>query len=592
MRKAKKQLKILKWVNNRRKKQRRLVLWRRIGIAAHVVVWIALISIVAQLLYPSDRSLPGAYVGDKAVGVTTKAELMSQLDQIAAGATLRIETPDKQRQVSWASIGATIDREATAELVVNYAWWERLVPLSLAARSSVTPHYEPLVIVDPNRLTAFAEKIALEDRRAAKEASITFVDGEVVVDQAKAGYVFSVESIMQQILASEFKDGAVVTLTPKVLPTVHETLAVERTARQAREILDRPVELAFAGKKFTPAKAEVGRWLKVVDDPETLQLNLSADTANLEAYLNKINQTHATPPADEVVTLLDGKEVGRTRSEPGRAMNVETAAARLARAIETADGEAVKVGLPVERIEPGVSYRRTYSQTNNGLGQIIRDWEAATYGDFGVVVREIGGSGRYADWQPDKQFVTASTYKMFLAYVVLKEMQEGDVSGGQMTDMGWTVDACLTEMIVNSTNPCAIALQNLVGWEHTDDVLRAAGFSSTTLNNSAGVVEKTTTVRDEADFLLRLHGGALLDAEHSERLLGLMRRQVWRAGIPAGVPYGTVVENKVGFYNAWVHDVAIVHSPGATYILAVMSKGGSDPGFADLSKRIYSFFNQ
>ncbi|HEU5187065.1 MAG TPA: serine hydrolase, partial [Candidatus Saccharimonadales bacterium] len=157
------------------------------------------------------------------------------------------------------------------------------------------------------------------------------------------------------------------------------------------------------------------------------------------------------------------------------------------------------------------------------------------------------------------------------------------------TDIGWTVDACLTEMIVNSTNPCSVSFLNLMGWAETQRLVTEAGFTTTLIDNGC-CQEKHSTVRDETNFLLRLNAGTLLDAGGTERLLGMLKRQVWRSGIPSGVPRGTVVADKVGFYAGYIHDVAIVYAPKGTYILGVMSYGGSNPSMAELSRRVYNFF--
>lgn len=80
-----------------------------------------------------------------------------------------------------------------------------------------------------------------------------------------------------------------------------------------------------------------------------------------------------------------------------------------------------------------------------------------------------------------------------------------------------------------------------------------------------------------------------MDPGSTDRLLGYMKRQIWRSGIPSGVP-GVTVADKVGFYNGYIHDVAIVYAPKGAYILAIMSYGGSNPNMSELSKRVYNFF--
>jgi hypothetical protein len=81
-----------------------------------------------------------------------------------------------------------------------------------------------------------------------------------------------------------------------------------------------------------------------------------------------------------------------------------------------------------------------------------------------------------------------------------------------------------------------------------------------------------------------------MEKEPSDRLLGYLKRQVWRGGLPSGVPKGVTVADKVGLYDGWVHDVGIIYGPKSTFIVGIMSKGGSDPAFADLARRMYAFF--
>jgi beta-lactamase class A len=247
------------------------------------------------------------------------------------------------------------------------------------------------------------------------------------------------------------------------------------------------------------------------------------------------------------------------------------------------------VTLAVTAQPPHETFVRTYSTSDAGLLAIVKDWQATHYGDYAVIVRELGGQNRYAEVDPDRSFVTASTFKMFVYYAVQQRIQNGSLSYSSMTDMGWTVEDCLTEMIVHSTNPCAITLTDLLGWQWTEDVVRQAGFSNTYLNNQGGG-DKHSTVRDETNFMMRLYYGTLMGREATDRLLGYFKRQIWRGGIPSGVPKGTEVADKVGLYDGWVHDVGIIYGPKSTYILGIMSKGGSDPDFADLARRTYSFF--
>ena len=150
-------------------------------------------------------------------------------------------------------------------------------------------------------------------------------------------------------------------------------------------------------------------------------------------------------------------------------------------------------------------------------------------------------------------------------------------------------------MIVRSTNFCSIPLGWKIGWDRADQLLAQAGFQQTSLNNYNAARQlsgdKMSTPSEEALFLRRLQEGSLLTAGNTNYLLGLMRSQIHRKGIPSGVP-GVAVADKVGFLEGYTHDVGIVYSEDATYVLAIMSLWGNWGQFADLSERVHEYFNR
>ncbi len=308
----------------------------------------------------------------------------------------------------------------------------------------------------------------------------------------------------------------------------------------------------------------------------------------MRQYLNEIDEKTKIAPGTSTVTVVDGQETSRTPAASGQTVAADTSLNKIQAALEGKDQKPV-VALALTSVPPKVNYVRGYSQSNDGLLAIIRDWEGSHYGDYSVIVRELGGQSRYAEFNPDKPYVTASTFKIFVYYAVQDGIKNGRIGYGTATDMGWSVEACLQEMIVRSTNPCAISLLNLVGWQAAQNLVAAAGFPATTINNQGGG-DKYSTIRDETNYMMRLHYGTLMGREATDRLLGYLKRQIWRGGIPSGVPAGITVADKVGLYNGWVHDVGIVYGPKSTFIIGIFSKGGSDPAFADLTRRVYGFF--
>lgn len=554
------------------------------------VLIFALLSVVVQLLYPANKTLPFMRIGGLDVSAKEQSAVLAQLDEYAQNGEVVVKTPSREWRAKWHELGLSIDREASADAVVEYPVWERVIPFSSIFHVLQLRESSLIALVDEERLSIFAEKLVAEDRLAARDATISIKDGQVQLDEAKNGYRYAVAEVKRQIQGVPMTTNSSLELIPEPVPFVRSKAELQTVATEAERLLARELKLTVADKTYKPDRQQVGQWLVFSEDNASKKLLVTFNKEAIKAYLEQIDRDIRVEAGTTTITLLDGQEIARTPAASGRTVAVDSAIAAIEERLRATTPPA-DLPLQLVAVPPKTQHVRTYSQANSGLQALIHDWEAANYGDYGIIVRELGGQNRYADWQPDKDFVTASTYKMFLAYTVFIKMERGEIKSDQRTDMGWTVDECIREMIVNSTNPCAISLQNLVGWQVVDDMLREAGFSATTLNNRSGG-DKHSTVRDETNFLLRLHSGTLMSKEHSDYLLSLLKRQVWRAGIPSGVPRGTVVADKVGLYGSWVHDVAIVYGPKSTYILGIMSRGGSDPKFADLSRRVYNFFNQ
>jgi beta-lactamase class A len=560
----------------------------KFGIAASVIVLVALCSVFWQVNYPADQALPSLKLGGLDVGGKDRAAIVAQLTDYAQKGEVTITSPSREWKAKWQSIGLNVDAEASADAAIAYEQWERLIPFSAPLRAQRTAELPLIALVDEDRLHEFATKLVAEDKQAAQDATISVKDGVVAVDEAKNGYVYNIDEVKQQVQASAVAADAKLRLAPQQVGYVRSAKELAAAKTAAENIVAHRLSLKVGEHTFSPDAKIVGSWLQFPEDPKTKQLTAALDGEAIRHYLTDIDEKTKIAPGTSTVTLLDGQEVARTPAAAGRSVAADGSIQQIQTALT---GQELKpqIELATAAVPPKVTYVRTYSQSNAGIAAIIRDWDATHYGDYAVIVRELGGQGRYAEYQPDKPYVTSSTFKLFTYYAVQDRIQKGLINYQTTTDMGWSVDACLQEMIVRSTNPCAISLMNMVGWQESQDIVTAGGFPATFINNQAGG-DKYSTVRDESNYFMRLYYGTLMGQEATDRLLGYLKRQIWRAGIPAGVPAGVTVADKVGFYNGWVHDIAIVYGPKSTYILAIMSKGGSDPAFANLSSRMHNFF--
>jgi len=212
--------------------------------------------------------------------------------------------------------------------------------------------------------------------------------------------------------------------------------------------------------------------------------------------------------------------------------------------------------------------------------QTITDNMANSYGaNIGLVVTDLS-NGASASTNADTQFVSASIYKLFVAYDVYKKIDAGSVSyNDDLARYGTSgsVSTCLTAMITVSDNDCGKALGKLVVWADLDTLLAKEGYSHTVLNNydATGtlVCDKLTSASDVARLLEKLYDGTLLSKTSSAQFIELLKGDDIDYMLPAGFPSGTVIAHKVGFLDQYQHDAGIVYGTKKTMLVVMLTKG-------------------
>lgn len=319
-------------------------------------------------------------------------------------------------------------------------------------------------------------------------------------------------------------------------------------------------------------------------------LTFEADTGSLRAVLNDdartwLTENFATTVAISAgvsqVTTRDFVETSRVNGASGRAIDVEASAAQLSTFINGETGAAPTVQTRI--VAPTVQYTRSYSPTDTGLSALMKNFAESRSGVYGIRLIELSGARRNASFNGDRQFTTASTYKLFVAYSTLLRIENGSWNWTDQITGGRDLARCFDDMIVKSDNPCADALLRKIGFTQITNEARAIGATRTSFLGSDGI---KSTANDEALLLSLLQTGQILGQQSSrDRFIGALQRNVYRQGIPAGIPSATVA-NKVGFLDAWLHDAAIVTSASGAYVLVVLTEGSSWSTIADLAREL------
>ncbi|HEX8762580.1 MAG TPA: serine hydrolase [Candidatus Saccharimonadales bacterium] len=532
--------------------------------------------VAAQLLYPADRTLPMVKVAGKTIGAKSAIDAGKIIDKEYTNATLTIKTSDHSFTQPFAEIGVDVNGWKTARSAARYSLGQRLIPFS--AMYVMLRRDTPIQVdIDDERLKYFAEQTEKNAFIAAVDASVAVKQDKVELVPAKKSKEYPKQKVLAAVYDAPFKPQTTITLAPETKPAERTDQEVQAVLEQAQRAVNTPLTLQLDGQKVVVEKTTIGSWLDFPEDPATKKLQLALRADAVKKYLEGVQSKVYKAPGTTTIQLIDGKEVGRTEGASGRGVDTDKTLALLNTAIQ--NGNEATVGVPLTTIPAKIVYDRQYSNTDAGLAALLADLVKDK--NVGISVMEIGGRAAHAGG--GKSFVAASTYKLFVAYAVFKEIDAGRMAWGDPIS-GRTVDGCFEVMIVKSDNPCAKALGDKIGWQKVEDMMKGLGLSSTELSPSL-----STTSADLALFNYKLANGTLLDSGQSAKLLDVMKRQVYRSGIPAGT--GVTVADKVGFIDSYIHDAAIVYGP-KTYSLTIMTSGASWATIADMAKQIHAFLNR
>jgi beta-lactamase class A len=553
-----------------RKEHRRQLTFTAIGLGVFVVLLEAV-----QLAYPSNRLLPFITIQGQEVGNSSISVATDKLNRQYANASITIKTDTKEFTQTFAQTGITIDAAKSVEEAARYPFWQRVIPFSLAVTG--------LVRDTPMQASYSQEPIAALAARVQDESHTDSINASIVVRAGRARLVKSVPakdypsaSVIAAVKQAHFRPKTVVKVVPKATAAPLTDQEASAMLDDVQKLVDNRLVLKLQGKEIEAPKGTKGDWLTFAADVSSSRLDIGLNTELAQKYLESIQGDAYKAPGTTHVQLIDGREVSRTVGENGKGVDMDKAV--------TAIGEAIKargddnLTLEITDLAPVVAYDKKYSNSDKELASLVAGIASAK-GGYGISLMEI--DGRSANANGDKQFVAASTYKLYVAYAVVREVEAGRMSWTD-TVSGRTVEKCFDDMIVVSDNNCPLAFGKQIGWQTINNLIHGLGISSGTRLGSGAMY---TTPNDLAYFLYRLEKGSLLSAAGRDRLIAAMKRQSYtRAGIPAGA--GGTVADKVGDVDGYLHDGAIVYGSKKTYVLVVMTYGSSWSGIADTASRI------
>ncbi len=219
------------------------------------------------------------------------------------------------------------------------------------------------------------------------------------------------------------------------------------------------------------------------------------------------------------------------------------------------------------------------------MQQTLNRWQAAYPGTaHGVVVQELESPYGYASLNADKSFQLASIYKLYLSYYLYNQLENKLLNSTATLGADHPVNTCIQLMLVYSNNACGESIGYFIGWPKLSYWMNDRGYTETSLT-----LPFETTAKDTAKILENLQSGKLINSADTKEMLDYMRQQIYRNGVPAGVP-GIPVADRVGIARGYWNDAAIVYNKKGTYILVALTKDSGPLPIKDLSSRINSLF--
>lgn len=222
------------------------------------------------------------------------------------------------------------------------------------------------------------------------------------------------------------------------------------------------------------------------------------------------------------------------------------------------------------------------SEQQAALAQRIQDGfdeDTDGWGTLAVYAADAQTGAVVVEINAEEPMVAASTYKLFVAYSMIRAVEEGQWSWDEPLLSGLSLGECFEIMITESDNACPVAWLNTVGPEAVQAEVDELGLTHTTV----AWRHMETTAADLGSFLQALLAAEGITDGDRDRLLALMEVQEFREGVPAGVTGEAVVANKVGFLEELLHDAAIIRESSGDTILVVMTANASWEAIANVT---------
>lgn len=534
------------------------------------------VMIVAQLLYPSDRSLPLSRLeGNGRVSFARETDIKELIENLSTR-SVAVQTPTTSVSATFEEMGLTVDPKATFDQIRDYSLKERLTPFSLFFSSS---REVPIVrVLDEAKFADFTDGIITNASEPPESARVTLNGTRLVVEPARDGFAYRHGSLKTQLLGAGLYSDSPLLFKPDLVSPDITTAQARDQAERMQERIDTPLQILASGHSLDLPKSAIASWVEIEHKPKDKKVEITLDKDRIRNSLQPMRQLIDKDPVPILVTLLNGVEAGRTSGELGALLNTDKLVNDI---VQWEFAPQPNVWGQVESISPSETIERRYTRDSAGLQSLIDYWASTKPGLHGVYFRTADGL-IIAGKNPDQQFNINGLAGIFIAHQIYGRIAAGTLSSSSPTSVGSSVGTCLSSMITSYDMSCMSALGNIIGWSSSNSMLKQQGFGNSSLASGAA----KSTAADTAYWFSAILNRAITTSGQTNSLIAQMSIQTQRAGIPSG-SLGIQVANQAGISSSGVvADFGIIFHPRDNYVLSVLSHGITYADIAELAQEI------
>ncbi len=546
-----------------------------------VVMGMLVMVVIAQILYPSSRSLPLSRLESAGyLGFADKDTILKNFEDFDSR-VVTVHTHTKSITTSYKDLGITIKPSETVENMTSYSLRERLVPFSILVKGN--KDYAISRDLNEAQLELFVQNVIAQSAKQPIDAEIKLQGTQLLVSESEEGYEYQTSALRSRVLRATLADRSQIVFTPTILEPAIKTDDAKIVATRMQQRIDNPLLINAENKSRTIEPATMASWIDIIHKPKEntidVVFNKKRVDQSLSSFMNEVN----IDPVPTIVTYLNGLQAGRVQGKIGKTLQYQNLLERVVENTSplTSTLEASVVTVPAPEI-----IDRKYTKDSEGLQMLLTYWTSVNPGEYSIDFKTVNEKIT-ANISPHRLMPSVGIYRSYIATLIYGRLAAGSISPTTMTQAGQTVEVCLDIMMRDSDESCTNALGSIVGWGASDTLLRAQGFDNTTLTQGAGL----TTANDMSDWMLKLLSGNITTTYQADELVQIMSRSSYRSGIPAGSA-GMTVANKFGSYGRITHDIGIVYHPNGAYVLSVLSEGSDATRIADLANEINKIMNQ